>query len=168
MVYFAYGSNMCTGQLRRRVPSAKVQFTAKVPGRSLRFHKRSVDGSGKADAHWTGSMTDVVWGVAFEIDPSQKPDLDRAEGLGRGYHQEDIMLTDGEGRQHTVFTYIADGSHIEEGLRPFSWYKRFVIEGARKFRLPEDYIQQIAQEPERQDLDENRDAQNRAILCEEV
>ncbi len=168
MVYFAYGSNMCTGRLRTRVPSAKAQFKAKVSGRSLRFHKRSSDGSGKADAYRTGDMADAVWGVVFEIDPSEKPDLDRAEGLGRGYHQEDIVLTDGEGRQHTMFTYIADGSHIEEGLRPYSWYKRFVIEGARKFRLPEDYIQQIAQEPERQDPDENRDAQNRTILCEEA
>ena len=73
----------------------------------------------------------------------------------------------GKDSQHTAFAYIADGSHIEEGLGPYSWYKRFVIEGGRKFRLPEDYIQQIAQEPEWQDPNENRDAQNRAILCEE-
>ena len=47
MLYFAYGSNMCTGRLRQRVPSAAPVRIAKLLNRSLRFHKRSDDRSGK-------------------------------------------------------------------------------------------------------------------------
>ena len=84
MPYFAYGSNMCTERLRRRVPSAVPLRIAKLLNHSLRFHKRSDDGSGKSDAHFTGEPTDMVWGVIFEIVARQKRNLDQAEGLGYG------------------------------------------------------------------------------------
>jgi gamma-glutamylcyclotransferase len=48
-------SNMCTGRLQQRVPSARPIAVAKLLNNSLRFHKRSdKDGSGKADAYFTG------------------------------------------------------------------------------------------------------------------
>lgn len=94
MYYFAYGSNMCTGRLRCRVPSAKPLFVSPLYGYRLRFHKRSSDRSGKADAEFTGNQADVVWGVVFEIDGHEKSNLDQAEGLGRGYDEKEINLKD--------------------------------------------------------------------------
>ena len=42
------GSNMCTGRLQQRVPSARPIAVAKLLNNSLRFHKRSdKDGSEK-------------------------------------------------------------------------------------------------------------------------
>lgn len=46
---FAYGSNMLTARLRERVSSARPVGTACLPGFSLRWHKVSVDRSGKCD-----------------------------------------------------------------------------------------------------------------------
>lgn len=46
---FACGSNMLTARLRERVSSARPVGTACLPGFSLRWHKVSVDGSGKCD-----------------------------------------------------------------------------------------------------------------------
>jgi gamma-glutamylcyclotransferase len=46
---FAYGSNMLSARLRERVPSARPAGTACLPGFSLRWHKVSVDGSGKCN-----------------------------------------------------------------------------------------------------------------------
>src|SRR5690348_15499711 len=43
MLYFAYGSNMCTNRLRAkdRVPSAEFVQTARLAKHIFRFHKRS-------------------------------------------------------------------------------------------------------------------------------
>jgi gamma-glutamylcyclotransferase len=113
MLYFAYGSNMCTGRLRLRVPSAVPLRTAKLLNHSFRFHKRSADRSGKGDAQFTGERTDVVGGVIFEIDPRQKRNLNRAEGLGHGYAEKRITVIDAEGGHHPVFMYAAEEMHID-------------------------------------------------------
>jgi gamma-glutamylcyclotransferase (GGCT)/AIG2-like uncharacterized protein YtfP len=165
MLYFAYGSNMCTGRLKRRVPSAQFVCVAQLPNHSFRFQKRSKDKSAKADAFYTGRPKDVVWGVIFEFDPKEKPKLDEAEGLGQGYLEKNVTVIDDQNREHHVFTYVADAAHIEPELPPYSWYTRFCIDGARQHGLPADYIAQIEAVPDTEDPDKKRDAENRAIDC---
>ena len=144
MLYFAYGSNMYTGRLRERVASATPLLVAKLLNHSLRFHKRSTDRSGKCDAWFTGEPTDIVWGVVFEISPGERPRLDAYEGIGRGYVEKMATVIDAAGNRHPVFLYAAQDSHIDPELRPYSWYKRFVVEGARQHHLPENYIASIS------------------------
>lgn len=166
MLCFAYGSNMCTGRLRQRVPSAVPVRVARLLNHSLRFHKRSdKDGSGKCDAFFTGEPADVVWGVVFDIDPAEKPDLDRHEGLGHGYVERLIAVIDLDGGMHPVFMYAAGAGHIDPALRPYSWYRRLVVEGARQHALPPDYIARIEAVPATEDPDRDRDAANRRIVC---
>ena len=165
MLYFAYGSNMCTGRLRQRVPSANPVHIAKLLNHSLRFHKRSDDRSGKCDAFFTGEPGDEVWGVVFEIDPAEKSQLDAQEGLGLGYAEKAALVIDAEGNRHSVFTYTAEASHIDPALRPYSWYKRFVVEGARQQTLPPDYIANIEAMAATEDPDRNSDAEKRRVAC---
>jgi len=165
LLYFAYGSNMCTGRLRCRVSSADSVCIAKLQGHALRFHKRSSDGSGKANAFRTNNPHDAVWGVMFKIDDWEKPVLDRAEGLGNGYIEAEIPVLDTEGIEHRVLTYVAQSSHIEGMLRPYSWYKRFVMNGARQHNLPPQYVAQIDSIDAEEDQDRQRDAENRTIDC---
>jgi hypothetical protein len=63
--------------------------------------------------------------------------------------------------------YFAYGSNMCAGrlLRPYSWYKRFVVEGARQHGLPADYIAGIEALPAAEDPDQNRDVENRATPC---
>lgn len=165
MRYFAYGSNMCVGRLRRRAPSARSACIAKLPNHSLRFHKRSADRSGKGNALQTGNADDATWGVVFEIDPREKPALDEAEGLGSGYVERTATVLDQEGREHEVFLYVAEPEAISDGLQPYSWYKRFVVEGARQHGLPADYVAGIEAMLATKDPDRERDARNRKIMC---
>jgi gamma-glutamylcyclotransferase len=65
---------MCRDRLFDRVPSARYEFVASLSGHALRFHKRSSDGSAKADAFFTGEEKDKVWGVVVDV-----PDEDRWE-----------------------------------------------------------------------------------------
>ena len=164
MIYFAYGSNMC-GRLRGRVPSARSVRVAKLSNHSLRFHKHSTDGSGKGDAYFTGEPRDVIWGVVFEIDPREKAELDRAEGLDRGYAEKQITVIDLDDNPHQVFMYAGEESHIDPTLSPYSWYKRFVVEGARQHHLPEEYIATIEAIEATADQDKKRNARNCRIRC---
>lgn len=161
ILYFAYGSNMCTGRLRARVPSARPLFSAKLLNHRLAFHKRSVDGSGKADARYTGH-DDVVWGVVFELDSVEKPALDEAEGLGSGYLEKSVTVESPHGEFDAVMYYASD---TDPELKPYSWYLRFVVEGARQHGLPADYVSQIVRTASINDPDAARDTRNRAIRC---
>ena len=117
--YFAYGSNMLTARLRERVPSAAAIGIGQLVGHALRWDKRSwQDGSGKCDAEATSRNDDVVWGVLFELDPEEKPALDKAEGVGAGYLEKTVnVLT--EAGLVTAVTYCANDK--DTTLRPYHW-----------------------------------------------
>jgi hypothetical protein len=113
---------------------------ARLLGYKLCFHKKSIDGSSKCDAFETGSDHDVVWGVVFNIPKSEKLALDKAEGLGSGYNQKEVDLITPSGERISAVTYYADETAIAEGLSPYTWYKEFVLRGAREHGLPSEYI----------------------------
>ncbi len=138
MYYFAYGSNMFLPRIRARVPSARLVARGALHGHQLRFHKIGRDGSAKCDAYFTGSQGDQVHGLLFEISMNERSNLDLAEGLGRGYEIKEAEIRLADGTRQDAFFYIA--TMIEQGLRPFTWYKDFVLYGAVSGRLPEDYV----------------------------
>jgi hypothetical protein len=76
-----------------------------------------------------------------------------------------ITVIDLEGGMHPVFMYAAEAGHIDPALRPYSWYRRLVVEGARQHALPPDYIARIEAIPAVEDRDSDRDAANRRIAC---
>ena len=160
--YFAYGSNMCSARLRDRVPSARPLAIGKITGYKLVFHKRSRDGSSKANAYFTGRESDVVWGVIFVLDPGEKAELDNAEGLHYGYDETTVTVTvtSGAGDVAAVMYYATD---IDDNLLPYSWYVRFAVIGAREHSLPAHYVQSIERMAQTEDPDVRRDAENRAI-----
>lgn len=137
MLYFGYGSNMCTERLRvpDRVPTARAERIAKLVGYTFRFNKKSQDCSKKTTPFTRANPADVVWGVVFKIDPAEKPRLDVVEGLGHGYAETVVTVAEQLGRN------------------------------ARQHGLPADYIALIEAVPAKEDPNQDRDAQNRAIPC---
>lgn len=159
MKYFAYGSNMLEERLTspKRVPDAVFLSTGSVQGYILRFHKRSTDGSGKCNIVITDSARDVVYGVVFEVPDNQLEALDRAEGVGHGYHHNyDIPVRLADGTEMPMLKYIADTNAIDDTLIPYVWYHRLVIVGSEQHRLPEEYIANLRRVPSSEDLDPNR------------
>lgn len=132
---------MSCRRMQARVPSAEQLLKAELCGYRLRFHKSGADSSAKADAHYTGIKADRVLGVVYQIDPTEKHHLDRAEGAGIGYECVDVQLILEDGTQQNAFAYVA--LHIDRGMRPFHWYKQHVLQGAIEAGLPETYIAQI-------------------------
>lgn len=155
MYYFAYGSNMSSRRIQARAPSATKRATAVLAGHRLAFHKISDnDGTAKCDACETGDANDCVHGVVFAIAAQDKPALDRAEGLGRGYAEKvvQVKLTDGEVVE--AITYYA--IRIDPTLKPLDWYKSHVLRGAREHGLPEAYIRAIESVEPIEDVDGER------------
>lgn len=140
--YFAYGSNMLLERIRSRVPSARVLGTATLRGYQLRFNKLSKDGSGKANIVPATDPRAAVHGVLYHLDDDDRPQLDKAEGLGNGYHVRRLRVSR-DGAEEEVLAYVAAPGAIRDDLRPFHWYKNMVIDGAMQNQLPEPYVRQI-------------------------
>jgi len=163
MNYFAYGSNMLHERLQKRVPSVKPLGVATLKGYSLKWHKRSNDESGKCDIIETGNSADIVYGVLYEIDPYEKPKLDRAEGLGRGYDDKVIEVSL-DGKSCKAITYLT--AQIDTRLKPYDWYKAYVVAGAKQNKLPAEYIKALEQADSKADTDSCRRSRNERILKE--
>ena len=164
MRYFAYGSNLCSRRLRARTPSAVVVAVAKLQGHVLRFHKAGFrDESGKCDAFATGIATDVVWGAVYEIAADEKPWLDDAEGLGSGYVDRTVAVESPSGPIEAT-TYVASSDATRPGLKPYTWYKDFVLAGAIEHGLPLEYVETIRAVVAARDTNEVRAVEHGRIL----
>ena len=137
--YFAYGSNMLLQRLRERCKSARIICVASVSGYQLAFSKKSKDGSGKATI--VAESDARVYGVVFDISSEDATELDRIEGLGKGYERiELIAFTHQEGPPITVIAYIAHEGFLDSTLRPYDWYRDLIVKGAKQHNLPDDYV----------------------------
>jgi hypothetical protein len=151
--YFAYGSNMCSKRLREPTPSAQAIGIGSVIKHQLRWHKKSQDGSGKCNLFFTGDPGHQVYGVLFEISESEKERLDTAEGLHHGYEEKTVDVITASGLVSAIAYYAII---IGEGFRPYEWYKRYVVEGAIEYGLPEQYVQTLKSVEAMNDPDQKR------------
>lgn len=143
MLIFAYGSNMDSKRLSARVSSARSIATAYITKYQLHFNKASEDKTAKANIMQTENDNDIVWGVIFEIDDQQKPLLDKYEGLGKGYNEENLLFTDAANNTYEAWVYIGDTDALNEELLPFESYKQHCLSGAEEHNLPADYVDKI-------------------------
>jgi gamma-glutamylcyclotransferase len=157
MRYAAYGSNLHPLRLQARTPSSRLLGTSVIGGRALRFHKRSVDGSGKCNVVPTDGEVHVA---VYEIAAEEKPRLDAAEGVGYCARTIDVA---GFGE---CFIYIADDSHIDDALSPYSWYRELVLMGCEYLEFPQRYIDGVSSIESHRDPDFERHTKHMAIVRE--
>ncbi len=160
---FSYGSNLCLERMSARVASSVPVARGYVNGYQLRFHKKSIDGSGKADACATSCRSDRVWGAIYCIALREKPILDRCEFLGVGYDLTDVNVVTQSGIQPAAM-YIARPDAIGKQMKPYSWYLQFVIVGALQHRLPFCYVSELQRTECLMDPDSDRHNHNRRIV----
>ncbi len=134
---------------------------AELHGYKLKWHKRSSDGSGKCDVVETDSAGAVVFGVLFRIAAAEKPALDRAEGVGRGYDEKlATVIWNGESRNSTTYSAAAR----DESLRPYTWYRALVVAGAREHCLPAGYVARLEDAEAIEDPNRERHARHMAMV----
>jgi len=170
-IYFAYGSNMLVKRLKqeRRCPSAEKIPPSEgsqhmIKKHRFRFHKESTkDGSGKGDAEETNNTNDVVYGVLFSIKDEEELKLDKEEGFGHGYAKKTIDVID-EKTSDVIPARIYFATNIVPNLKPYDWYKRQTVKGARDNGLPEEYIKEIESFESKEDTNEVRRRREEKLL----
>jgi hypothetical protein len=152
---------MYTRRLQERTPSAVALETGFVEGYRLTFDKVSTDGSGKCNIERTADLGDRVYGVLFSIAVREVDKLDAAEGLSKGYRKSELRVV-GRSGAYTALAYIADST--DPLLRPYDWYKKFVVRGAIEHALPAAYLRRLQLTDAKPDPDPKRSARNKALL----
>ena len=160
---FAFGSNMCSGRFRAYGVSPEHAGRAAVlPDHSLLFNKKSTDDrSGKANV--TTAAGSEVWGVLYTVPDADLDKLDKGEG---GYRRVRLPIRLTDNTPADAWVYVARKPNDDSALRPYTWYKRFLVEGAREHALPPDYIDQLERIQAIQDQDQRRDRERRALVCQ--
>jgi gamma-glutamylcyclotransferase (GGCT)/AIG2-like uncharacterized protein YtfP len=106
MLYFAFGSNMDTAQMRQRCPSAQVVASALLPRHRLVFN-----GFSRA---WGGAVASVVRdptcdvpGVLYDLDADDVARLDAFEGHPWVYARcaRRVRLSDGAQKRAQVYIH---------------------------------------------------------------
>jgi len=151
MLYFAYGSNLDWSQMRERCPSARFVSVAKLKDHRLAFTRKSVERRcGVSDVIPDRGLN--VWGVVYEIDEPDLVRLDKCEGFvpGRGreensyFREERYVYRDGnDDAPLLALVYFAIPQNNPP--RPNAEYKRLIVDGARHWHLPVDYILELEQ-----------------------
>lgn len=164
MLIFTYGSNMNIKRLQERVASARKFTNAYLNGYALVCNKVSKDGSAKANVTLSDNDENVVWGVLFVIDQNEKSLLDKAEGLGSGYDEKILTFYDTAGNEHLAQIYIADEKQTNSSLKPYDWYREYILSGAKQNGLPDSYIELLENLKFIVDTNTTRRNKNLAVL----
>ena len=76
-----------------------------------------------------------------------------------------VTVINDKGRRRKVLIYLATPDYIDDSLKPYGWYKDFVLAGARQHGLPPEYIAKYIQSVEAtEDPNKTRDKKQRATV----
>ncbi|KZN68579.1 gamma-glutamylcyclotransferase family protein [Pseudoalteromonas luteoviolacea] len=151
--YFAYGSNLSSKRLFKRLPHAQCLGVAELKGHELTFNMLSKDGSAKCDITRTEAEFSRVLGVIYTLSSEELSTLDLIEGTRYNRVSKLVRLVNGEVLE--AHCYIANTFHTDR--LPFSWYKQHVLNGAREHCFPSSYIDTINHQTSMQDPDVKRE-----------
>jgi len=153
--YAAYGSNLHPQRIGERARSARLLGTGVLDGHGLKFHKRSVDGSGKCNVV---PADDGVHVAVYDLAASDATTLDAFEGPGYG-RESRLIAPFGE-----CFLYVAGGEHVDDSLAPYTWYLALVLAGCEHLAFPRAYVDRIAAIESHRDADAERHSRNMALV----
>lgn len=153
--YAAYGSNLHPRRIGERVPDARLLGTGVLEGHTLKFHKRSVDGSGKCNVV---AGDDRVHVAVYDLTDGAAATLDVFEGAGYAREPRSIAPF-GE-----CFVYVASPAYVDDSLSPYTWYLALVLAGCEHLEFPRAYVDKLAAIESHRDPDAERHVRNMAIV----
>jgi hypothetical protein len=138
-IYFAYGSNMSSAQLRAWDTAHRCLGAAELRDHRLAFLRRSV--------RWKAGAADIVyapgesvWGVLWEL-PLGARELDLKESAGDAYRRRPVEVHV-DGAPVTAMAYeVIDKAPTE--LQPRREYVQLMVEGAREHGLPSAWLKRL-------------------------
>jgi gamma-glutamylcyclotransferase (GGCT)/AIG2-like uncharacterized protein YtfP len=143
VLYFAYGSNLSKERMRQRIGRFPESQRAELRGYRLAFNKGTAD-SPTAYANIVPDPAGIVWGAAYECSEAELKALDGFEGVSGGdYERATLIVALADGRNAKATAYVAGKAFVVPERAPDEGYLRFILDGARSHRLPEEYVRSI-------------------------
>ena len=130
VLHFAYGSNMSRKLMHARCPLALALGVAQLA--NWRF---VITRDGYASVVQEPGA--VVHGVLWQLSARDLAAVNAYEGLNVGLYRRRILPVRFNGQRRSALTYLGRGS---ESGRPRPAYLDVVLEAARDWHLPDDYI----------------------------
>jgi hypothetical protein len=152
--YFAYGSNLDFVQFRARCPSAQYVCRAALHDHVLAFTRPSIARNcGVADV--VQKKSSVVWGVIYLLEDRDLSALDAIEGYQpdreqsrNAYIRHDSYRVAAENdAKQTMKVTIYIAVKVPGAPRPSEAYLRQIIDGAKFWKLPLTYIEELQRIP---------------------
>lgn len=132
-LHFAYGSNMSRAMMRSHAPEAKPLGAATLQG--FRFLIMT-DGYASVER----ATTETVHGVLWRITPRDRVTLDVWENVGAGLYRAEMLPVRHDGKQVPALVYLG---RTDRPGRPRPGYMKAVVDAARDWELPDDYIRSL-------------------------
>lgn len=134
-LYFAYGSNMSSVQMRERCPGAQVLGAAVLSDwRFIITTRRTASIVRERHAN--------VHGVVWRCTPEHQYMLDCYEGVRIGNYRRRIVSVVGhEGELRNAIVYV--GANRNKGIGRADYLLTAVLPGARLHGLPQHYIEEL-------------------------
>lgn len=149
-LYFAYGSNLKSSEIRRTCPSAEPVCRALLPGHRLTFPRKSI-GRGCGVASVEQAKECDAWGGVYRVAERDRAALEGREGFRRGrplaenayVPTEVTVLRDGDpAHPMDVLTFIANSQ--PNPPRPSAEYLQLILDGGKEWGLDTDYLAELA------------------------
>ncbi|XP_023316744.1 gamma-glutamylcyclotransferase-like isoform X2 [Trichogramma pretiosum] len=148
-LYFAYGSNMLTKRIHINNPTAVQKYIGVLKDHRLDFiyHSKRWRGCASTIVPSPGSE---VWGIVWEIDVSNLPALDRQESVQDNvYFRKNVTIKTDAGENVDCYVYqqcvlpkeYVEPSSLPEDRQPSLIYLNTMINGAKEFNIPNEYIE---------------------------
>jgi cation transport regulator ChaC len=131
--YFAYGSNISRSDMAGRCPYAKALGVATLTGR--RF---AIGRDGYASVMPAGGAT--VVGVLWRLSARDLAVLNAYESIASGLYTRDRQMVRHNGAAVSALVYVARGCGAG---RPRPGYMERVVEAAREWNFPADYVRML-------------------------
>ncbi len=139
--FFAYGSAMNSTRLAGRGVKFYSIEPAYIEKYQLKFNKRSVDGTAKANI--VPATDSKVYGLLYKLPKSELHKLDNIEGLTSGhYYRTTLQVTTPSGEVFMAEVYMANAKYLvdDEKAFPSEQHISTVFNAAVKHKLDPDYI----------------------------
>jgi gamma-glutamylcyclotransferase (GGCT)/AIG2-like uncharacterized protein YtfP len=141
--YFAYGSNLDPYRKEDRTGPIREAKRARLPNYRFAFNKiKSIEeNTGYANVMPDGGAE--VCGIIFRCTEETLDLMDRHEGAPKHYRRETVSVFTDDGDRCEAITYVAQDGKKRDGLKPTSDYLKHIVDGARHYDLPPEYISEI-------------------------
>lgn len=135
MLYFAYGSNLSIGQMKRRCTEPEEIRSVELKGFQLKFVGFS--------NRWKGGVATLIvennktiHGALYKLTKHDETQLDKLEGIKENIYRKINLDINGQ----KAFTYVCNYSKLSN---PSEIYLNTIKEGYKDWNLPLDSLSNI-------------------------